>query len=105
MSERWFIGCADCNDLRGDGGINHGIEEMRALLTVRRALAEIGRMEMANADPSCCPLSVVVGSSLRSNDEGHQLHPRWWAKHDGHTLCVVNEYGERHSARNRRGDQ
>lgn len=95
MSERWFVGCVDCNDMRGDGGINHGAREMRALLTVRGALAEIGRMEMEGSDPSCCPLSITVGSWLSASYEGYKLDPCWWAEHDGHTLCVVNEYGDR----------
>lgn len=87
MSCDWHIKCLDCDDSHYFVDANHMDLEMAAV--VRHAPLIAALLPLAE-DVNQCPCGCLV---LRLGDERHTLDIHWFAKHAGHRLTPINEYG------------
>lgn len=83
MSEDWNIYCRDCRDTHYFSDANHQVELMRGLIKHSDVIAGLQ------------PLMADHGEYITFS-AGHYGHidVGWFAKHRGHALVAVSEYGK-----------
>ncbi len=80
MSTDWNVKCLDCNTEHHFNGANHQDELMAQLCKHANAIADIAPL-LLNSDVT---LETLWG----------QVDAAWFARHKGHTLAPINEYGD-----------
>ena len=81
MSCDYFVWCRDCAERHEFNDANHRIDLMHALIRNRDAIAAL------------VPLRSEVGEITLQTYYGH-IDVYWFAKHAGHELAVIDEYGK-----------
>lgn len=83
MSCDWDVYCKTCDDAQGIPNANHREDLMWVL--VKHAAAIAGLAALLDDDP-WCTIELRFG-------EYQSIDPRWFAKHLGHELVAIDEYG------------
>jgi hypothetical protein len=86
VSTDWNIRCTLCGETHSFNDANHAVELMRGIIAIARGLAALGHAMAKSGFPY--PYSLDVTTSYGS------INPAWFAKHDGHPLVPISEYGE-----------
>lgn len=88
MSTDWNIYCVDCGETLKFNDANHIDKEMRVLCKHAAAIAALAPMfqEMKEVAWNGMCLSLPYGSY-------GSVEPDWFARHLGHRLRPINEYG------------
>jgi hypothetical protein len=82
MSTDWNIKCLDCDDTHYFNDANHRDREMAILVKHSKVISALA------------PLEEEFGYSLSLSFGGYgEVDVRWFAKHAGHRLVPINEYG------------
>lgn len=84
MSCDYFVFCRTCKERHSFNDANHQDKLMHAL--VRHASAIAALVPLMNEDPTW------GGIELRTSYG--RLDPTWFAHHQEHELCVIDEYGK-----------
>lgn len=84
MSNHWDILCLDCNEEHGFDSSNHADDAMRAIVRAAPALAAFAATE-ALLGETLVDVEVTCSKG--------RLRTAWFAKHAGHRLAAVDEYG------------
>lgn len=82
MSTYWHVHCLDCKDTNKFSNANHQEELMAALCKHADAIAGLAGL-----------MSESLISNIDLTTSYGQVDVDWFAKHRGHRLCPINEYG------------
>lgn len=87
MSCDWHIRCVTCGDTHRFDDANHMDEAMSALIRHRDAIAALVPLLR---EPH---VDIVFSLGLGNRCDEWRIDPAWFAKHAGHELRPIDEYG------------